>query len=205
MSDVVKKRIGLAAVAVGAILLIVGTVMAHFTGLATHDAVGRPIYPNIPRCLWFEGEESACWIVPTIFQTTAFIGSQILMVGIFIGWIFERRMTWALATVAAFIFTVEIIVIFGIVPNEMLALFQGPLDWSDQRIFWTVPTWLVLGNDVQISYAVLKDMVVAGFTTTMLVVLLVGTYQAQEWSHRRGQPKPPSTSLYGRPVTRGGG
>lgn len=204
MSERLKKRLGISGVVVGSVLLVGGTVLAHLMGLPLRDAVGQEIYPAIPRCAWFEGEVASCWVLPTLAQSTAFIGSQILMAGIVIGWIFDRPMTWALATVAAFLFTVEMIVIFGIVPNEMLAIAQGTLEWTDQKIAFTIPPWLVLNNEVSLSYGVLTDMIVAGYSTTMLIVVIVGAYQLQEWNKRRGQPKPPTTSLYGRPVIKGG-
>ncbi|HUG75582.1 MAG TPA: hypothetical protein VMM81_07950 [Acidimicrobiia bacterium] len=202
MSDRLKKRLGIVGVVAGAVLLIGGTLLAHFTALPATDAIGQRIYPSIPRCLWFE-EAGSCWILPTLAQSTAFLGSQVLMAGIVIGWIFDRKMTWALATIGAFLFTLEVIILFGIVPNEMLALFQGRLEWSSRRIFLTIPPWLVLNNTVQISYDTLKDLVVAGYATTMLVLFMVVPYQVQEWSKRRGEPKPPTTSLYGRPVVKG--
>ena len=60
----------------------------------------------------------------------------------------------------------------------------------------------MLNNQVSISYGALKDLVAGGYAATMLVAVLVGTYQAQEWFKRRGQPKPTTTSAYGRTVVR---
>lgn len=202
MSDRLRKRLGIIGVVAGSVLLIGGTLMAHFTALSTTDAIGQQIYPGIPRCLWFE-DAGSCWVLPTLSKATAFLGSQVLMAGIVIGWIFDRKMTWALATLGAFLFTLEVIILFGIVPNEMLALFQGTLEWSSRKIFLTIPPWLVLNNTVQISYDTLKDLVVAGYATTMLVLFMVVPYQVQERMKRRGESKPPTTSLYGRPVVRG--
>jgi hypothetical protein len=48
-------------------------------------------------------------------------------------------------------------------------------------------------------------MVVAGYMTTTLVIVLVGAYKNQEWSKHRGDPRPAVTSVYGRPVVRGDG
>jgi hypothetical protein len=204
VSEGLRKRLGITGVVVGSLLLVGGTVLAHFMGLPVRDSVGQELLPAIPRCAWFEGDPASCWILPTIAQSTAFIGSQILIAGIVIGWIFDRPMTWALATVAAFLFTVEIIIIFGIVPNEMLAIAQGTLEWTDQKIAVTIPSWLMLNNEVSISFGVIKDLIVAGYSTTMLIVVIVGAYQLQEWNKRRGQPKAPTTSRYGRPVIKGG-
>jgi hypothetical protein len=203
VSEGLRKRLGITGVVVGSVLLVGGTVMAHIMGLPLRDSVGQEMFPAIPRCAWFEGEPASCWVLPTIAQSTAFIGSQILIAGIVVGWILDRTMTWARATVAAFLFTTEMIVIFGIVPNEMLAIAQGTLEWTDQKIAFTIPPWLMLNNEVAISYGVIKDLIVAGYSTTMLIVVIVGAYQWQEWNKRRGQPKAPTTSLYGRPVIKG--
>jgi hypothetical protein len=203
VSDRLRKRLGIIGVVAGSVLLIGGTLLAHFTALPATDAIGQRIYPSIPRCLWFE-DAGSCWILPTLSKATAFLGSQMLIAGIVLGWIFDRKLTWTLATLGAFLFTLEVIILFGIVPNEMLALFQGTLEWSSRRIFLTIPPWLVLNNTVQISYDTLKDLVVAGYATTVLVLFMVVPYQVQEWSKRRGEPKAPTTSLYGRPVVRGG-
>jgi hypothetical protein len=203
VSDRLRKRLGIAGLVAGSLLVAGGIAIAHVTGLPVRDSVGREIFPHIPRCLWFETDPAACWVLPAVGQSIAFVGSQIALAGIVIGWIFDRPLTWALATLAAFLVTLEMIIIFGIVPNEMLAVAQGPLEWTDQKIAFTIPPWLVLNNDVSISYGVITDMIVAGYTTTMLIVIIVGAYQLQEWNKRRGQPKPPTTSLYGRPVVRG--
>lgn len=204
MSDRLKKRLGIAGVVIGTGLLVGGTVMAHLTHLPVTDSVGRAIFPHIPRCAFFEPDPNACWVLPTLGQSLAFVGSQLLIAGIVIGWIFDRPLTWALAAVAAFLFTLEMIILFGIVPNEMLAITQGPLEWTGQKIAFTIPPWLVLNNDVSISYGVLKDMIVAGYATTVLIALIVGAYQLQEWNKRRGEPKAPLLSQYGRPVVKGG-
>jgi hypothetical protein len=204
VSDRLKKRLGIAGVVVGSALLIGGTVLAHLTHLPLTDTVGRPIFSAIPRCAFFEPDPNACWVLPALSQSIAFAGSQILIAGIVIGWIFDRPMTWALASVAAFLFTLEMIILLGIVPNEMLAITQGPLEWTDQKIAFTIPAWLVLNNEVAISYGVIKDMIVAGYSTTVLIAVIIGAYQLQEWNKRRGEPRAPTTSQYGRPVVRGG-
>jgi hypothetical protein len=204
VTDHKRQRIGAIGATVGLIMLTAGVAVAHFSGLPTTDTVGREIYPWIPRCAWFEGDPNACWVIPTVGHLTAFVGSQILLAAIVFGWIFDRPLTWARATVAAFLFTLEMMIIFGIVPNQWLALTQSTLNWSEQRIAFDIPRWLVLNNKVSISFGALKELVVAGYTTTMLVAVLVGAYQAQQWSKRRGQPKPVTTSVYGRPVVRGG-
>jgi hypothetical protein len=202
VTDHKRQRIGAIGVGVGLLLLAVGVVVTHFTGLPLKDDVGRAIYSWVPRCAWFEHTATSCWVLPTLGQATGFLGSQILIGAMVYGWIFDRPLTWARATVAAFLFTLEMIIIFGIVPNQWLGLTQGKLNWSEQRILFDVPAWLVLNNKVSISYSFLKDVISGGYSATMLIAILVGAYKLQVWSKHRGEPKPATTSVYGRPVVK---
>lgn len=200
-----RQRLGWIGIVAGSILLIVGVLVAHFTGLPLQDSVGRDVYSWIPRCAPFESDPNACWMLPTLGQATAVLGSQLVVAGIVFGWLFDRPLTWARATVGAFLFTLEVMILFAIVPNQMVALMQGTFEWTSQKTFVTIPPWLVLNNNVSISYGTLKDLLVAGYATTMLVAFLVVPYQYQERMKRRGQPRPTVTSVYGRPVVKGGG
>ncbi|MDX1449773.1 MAG: hypothetical protein R3246_12010 [Acidimicrobiia bacterium] len=200
-----RQRLGWVGVVVGGFLLVMGVLVAHFTNLPLTDSVGREIYSWIPRCAPFENDPNSCWMVPTLGQATAFLGSQLMVAGIVFGWLFDRPLTWARATVGAFLFTLEVMLFFAIVPNQMVALMQGTFEWTSQKNFITIPPWLVLNNNVSISYGTLKDLLVAGYATTMLVAFLVVAYQYQERMKRRGQPPPTTTSVYGRPVVKGGG
>jgi hypothetical protein len=197
-----RQRVGAIGAAVGLFLIAVGVAVTHFTGLPATDSVGRQIYPWIPRCLG-ESNPNACWVLPTFGQLTGLLGSQILLAAIVFGWIFDRPLTWARATVSAFLFTLDMFILFGLVPNQWLALTQGKLNWSEQRIAFDIPKWLVLNNKVSISWGVIKDVVAGGYAATLLGAVLVTAYRVQEWSKRRGQPKPVRTSVYGRPLVKG--
>jgi len=201
VTDAQRQRLGVIGLAVGAALFTFGVFAAHFTGLSETNNVGREIYPHIPRCAWFE--TSACWVLPIASKLVAFIGSQIALVALVFGWILNRPMTWARATVGAFLFTLEMIILLGIVANEWLGLTQGTLAWTEQRILVTIPSWLVLNNDVHISLGVVKDMIVGGFSTAVLIAVAVGAYRFQERAKRVDQPKPQVVSGYGRPVVKG--
>ena len=172
VTDAQRQRYGVIGLAAGVILFFVGVIAVHFTSLPEVDAVGRELYPHIPRCAWFETWE-ACWVLPTAGQLTALLGSQLAIGAIVFGWIWKRPLTWAGASVAAFLFTLELIILLGIVPNEWLALTQGTLDWTEQRIILRIPRWLVLNNEVALSYGALKDIVVAGYSTTVLIAVAV--------------------------------
>ncbi|MCH7583963.1 MAG: hypothetical protein IH941_02245 [Acidobacteria bacterium] len=201
MTEAQRQRIGVIGVVVGAALFVFGVFAAHFTGLSETNNVGQEIYPHIPRCAWFE--TGACWVIPMASKMVAFIGSQIALGAVVFGWIWERPSTWARATVGAFLFTLEGIILFGIVANEWLGLAQGTLAWTEQKILVTIPKWIVLNNDLHISFGVLKDMIVAGYATTLLIALAVGVYQLQEHEKKADQPKPQVVSGYGRPLVKG--
>ena len=201
MTETQRQRIGVIGIVIGAVLFFAGVFAAHFTGLPETNQVGQDLYPHIPRCAWFES--GTCWIIPMTSKLIAFTGSQIALAAVVFGWIWDRPMTWARATVAAFLFTLEMLILLGIVANEWLGLAQGTLDWTEQRILVTIPKWLMLNNEVKISYGVIKEMIVAGYSTTVLVAVAVGGYQLQERAKRGDQPKPPVISGYGRPIIKG--
>jgi hypothetical protein len=204
VTDDKRRRIGIIGVVAGLALLVVGVVVAHFTNLPLTDSVGRPIYEWIPRCVFFENDPQNCWVLPILGGATAVLGSQIAIAAIVFGWIYGRTLTWALATVGAFLFTLEMIILLGIVPNQFLNLAQGSLDWSEREIVFTIPKWLVLNNNVSLSYGTLKDLITAGYSTTVLAAVIVGAYRWQERGKRAARPKPTTTSMWGRPVTKGG-
>lgn len=205
MTDQKRRRIGVIGVVVGFLLLALGVAIAHFTALPVADSVGRPIYSWVPRCMFFETNPDLCWVLPMTGGAIAVLGSQIGLAAIVFGWIYGRKLTWALATVGAFIFTLEMLILLGVVPNQWLNLAQGTLDWSQRRILLTVPKWLVLNNNVSLSYGTLKDIIVAGYATTVVAAVAIIAYQWQERGRRAARrAAATTTSLYGRTVVKGG-
>ena len=97
-----------------------------------------------------------------------FGASQMLVVGALFVWVLNQRMTWARALFAAFVTWIELVIIFGMVPSEWLNFAQTDLDWSSQRVAVTIPPVLVLGNDVQLSWAAIKDSISMGYHLVML-------------------------------------
>lgn len=206
MRDQKRLRIGVAGVVVGLGLIVTGVLWAHFTGLAETDHVGRELYPHVPRCLPFE-TAGKCWVLPTAGQLAALAGSQILLGAILYAWVLGRPLTWMRAALGAGMFTLEMILLFGVVPNQWLALTQGTFEWTDQKIAFTLPTWLMLGNEVSISFAVIKDMVSGGYAAGLLGAVAVGAYQLQERSRKQAVaaavPPPPEVSSFGRVLVKG--
>jgi hypothetical protein len=92
------------------------------------------------------------------------------------------------------------------VPSEWLNFAQTDLDWSSQRAALTIPPILVLGNEVAISYAVVKDSISMGYHIVMLGAAAIFALQLQRM--KQGRPasadKPAPTSPYGRPLIKGG-
>ncbi len=136
-----------------------------------------------------------------------FGASQMLVVGALFLWVLNQRLTWARALFAAFISWIELVIIFGMVPSEWLNFAQTDLDWSSQRVALTIPPVLVLGNDVQLSYAAIKDSISMGYHLVMLGAAAVFVLQLQKI--KKGPPvsadKEPPRSPYGRPLVRGEG
>lgn len=187
------SNIGIAAIGVGAVISIVGFMAAHFTGLDTEDALGREIYPAIPRG----------WVYETLGQIVSLTGVLIVLGGITLAFLYQREMTWARASIGASVFVSLMMILFGIIPNEWLTLTQSTLEWTPQKIAFTIPPALVLNNQVDISYAAIKDIVSGTYSVVVLGAVAVGMYQYQEWAKRRTEGPPPTpVSEYGRPLTK---
>jgi hypothetical protein len=172
------------------ILSLLAAFVVHATEAPEFDALGQELYPWAPRG----------WIPVTIAQSVSLGGVLIAMAGLTLAFLWKRRLTWARAALGASLFVGLLTVIFGIIPNQFLTLTQSTLEWTPQRVFVTIPPFLVFGNDVSISYAALKDILLQGFVGTMLIAIPVFMYQWQERAKRADQPKPQPISDFGRPI-----
>lgn len=190
MKERTKLIVGLGLVVIGTIVAIVGGVLVHMAEAPEVNEFGQEIFVGFPRG----------WVVATIAQTISLSGFLMILAGITFGFIYERKLTWMRAMLGALVFTGLMFILFAIIPNQMLTLFQATLEWTPQKIFVTIPSWLVLGNEISISYAALKDMIVAGYVTTLLIVIPVIMYQYQERAKRADEPKPDPVSTFGRPM-----
>lgn len=184
---------GSGLVLLGIIVAIVFSFLVHTAEADEFNEFGEAIFVGFPRG----------WVPALIAQTIALGGVLLAMAGIALAFLYKRQLTWARAMLGALLFAALMFVLFAIIPNQMLTIFQSTLEWTPQKIFFTVPSWLVLGNDLSISYAALKDMIVAGYVTTLLIALPVVMYQWQERAKKADEPKPEPVSNYGRPMRAG--
>ncbi len=184
---------GIAAMVAGSLVGIGGALIAHFTGLSEFDDLGRELYPAIPRG----------WLFVVIGQVISLGGVLLLLAGVAVAYLYGRPMTWARAAVGASLFVSMMMILFGIVPNEWLTLTQSVWEWTPQKIAVTIPAWLVLNNDVSISYAAIKDIVSGTYVVVALGAIAVTMYQWQERQKAAATAPPPQpVSRYGRPVTK---
>lgn len=181
---------GLGLILLGIGVAVVASFFAHMAEADDVNEFGQEIYAGFPRG----------WIPATISQVVALGGAIMAIAGIAVAFVYKRTLTWARAMTGAVLFVGLMVILFGVIPNQLLTLFQATLEWTPQKIFLTVPSVLVLGNDVSISYAALKDMLVAGYVTTMLFAVPIVMYQWQERAKKGDQAKPEPVSSYGRPL-----
>lgn len=193
--DVLNERkrlaIGYLAVLAGIVVTLVASVLVHMAESPEVDDLGRELYSAIPRG----------WVIVTIAQTVAIGGFLVIMAGIWFAHIHLRKLTWATAMLGALLFSGLMLIIFAIIPNQWLTLAQSTLEWTPQKTFVTIPSFLVLGSEISISFAALKDMLLQGYVITMLLGVPVAMYQIQERSKKaKDAPPPTPVSDYGRPL-----
>ncbi len=190
-------RLGLAAMMAGVSAAVLGALWAHFTALPVTDNLGRDIYPSIPRG----------WLWSLLGQIVSVGGVVLAIGGTALAFLYQRQMTWARAALGAALFAALMIIMFGIVPNQWLTLTQAQWEWTPQKIAFTIPSWLVLGNEVSISFAALKDMVSGGYAAGALAAV---AFTMVRWQGRAAReptvptPVPEPVSAYGRPLRREG-
>ncbi len=190
MNERRRLVIGNIAIFAGIVTTIVASIAVHMASAPDLDEFGRVVYSFVPRG----------WFVVVVFQSVALGGTLLAMAGATFGYIYLRKLTWARAMFGALLFAGLMFVIFAIIPNQFLTLAQSQLEWTPQKIFVTIPPILVLNNELAISYAALKDMIAAGYATTMLFVVPIVMYQIQERAKRPPVAKPTPVSDYGRPL-----
>lgn len=201
LSDSRRKMIGWTLLIVGTIGLAIAVWWIHFSSYPETeivDGIEVPVVLDsfnwVPRGALSKG----------IGYLTSFGSTQLMILGALFIWVLNQKMTWARAVFAAFVTWLELVVIFGIVPSEWLNYATTDLDWSAQREALVIPPWLVLGNEVGISYAALKDAISMGYHIVMLGGGAVLALQIQKM--REGRPAKAQAerkSPYGRPLVKG--
>jgi len=181
---------GIALVLLGIVVTVGASVVVHMAESPEFDDLGRELFPGVPRG----------WQLVTLAQMVAVGGVLVSLGGAAYGFIWQRPLTWARAMLGALLFVGLMFIIFAIIPNQFLTLTQATLEWTPQKTFVVVPAFLVLNNEVSISLAALKDMIAAGYASTMLILVPVVMYKWQEHAKKRDLPKPDPVSAYGRPL-----
>ena len=181
---------GLGLTLVGAATAIAGGFLVHTAEAPEVNEFGQEIFIGFPRG----------WVYALIAQVISLTGVLMVLGGLTLIFVYNKRLTWARAMIGALLFTSLMFIIFAVIPNQMLDVFQSTLEWTPQKIVLTIPPALVLGNDISISYAALKDMIVAGYVTTALIVVPVAMAYWQGRQMKKDDPKPEPISKYGRPL-----
>jgi hypothetical protein len=189
---------------VGTLLLAVAVWWIHFSSFPQTEIVdGVEVDVVLSSFDWVPRG----WFWKALGYVAAFAASQLMLAGAAMIWVLNQRMTWARAMFAAFLAWFELLLLFGIVPSEWLNLAQTDLDWSSQRVALTIPSFLVLGNEVEISWAVVKDLISTGWHLVMIPAVAIFALQVQRMydgrpaSAEKAEPKSP----YGRTLVKGGG
>lgn len=188
-------KLGVTAMVVGLVLALVGALWAHFTGLSEFDDLGRELYPNIPRG----------WVWVLIGQLVSLGGVMILLAGTTLAFLYDRPLTWARASIGALVFTSLMIILFGVIPNEWLTYTQAEWEWTSQKIWIRIPTGLVGGNELNISAAAIKDIIVGTYVlvaTGAVAVAMISWQKREEIISNRDKKRAEkkSVSTYGRPL-----
>ena len=202
LSDARRRTIGGALLLVGFLGLVLGVIWIHWSSLPKTEVVDGVTMPVVVDYLnW--------WPRGTMWKGVGYLvvlgATTLMIVGALFLWVLNQKMTWARATVAAMIAWVALVFYFGMVPSEWLNFAQTDLDWSSQRIAFIIPPVLVLGNEVEISYAVIKDAISAGYHAVLLGGAAVLAIQIQKIKEGRPASAAPveKKSPYGRPLVKG--
>ncbi len=143
------------------------------------------------------------WFWKSLGYLAALGASQMMLLGAAFLWVLNQKMTWARAAFAAFLVWMELVIVFGIVPSEWLNLSQTDLDWSGQRIAFNIPPILMLGNEVSISWGVLKDAISGTYNLATLAGAGLFAYLLQQIYKPPKKRTGVRLSPYGRPLVKG--
>jgi hypothetical protein len=202
LSDGRRKSLGWAMLGFGTLLLAIAVWWVHYSSFPATEVVDGV---EVPVVLSSFNWVPRGWFWKGVGYLAAFGASQLMLAGAAFVFLLNQRLTWSRALFGAFLAWIELLLLFGIVPSEWLNLAQTDLDWSTQRIAFTVPPILVLGNDVAISWAVFKDTISLVWHLVMIPAVVIFTFEVQKMYDGRpaSAEKPEKRSPYGRPLVRG--
>ncbi len=199
LTDKQRLRLGAALMVLGLAAVAVGIFVVHWSLYPKTVAVNGEFQPYVvDHFNWMPRG----WVPKVVGYLSSLAGTQMLLAGAALIWVLNQKMTWARAAFTAFLTWLELVIIVAMIPSEWLNLAQTNLDWSPQRVAFTIPAWLVLGNDVKVSFGVLKDAVSGGYSTMLVGVLAFAAVKLQAI----GKPRPAekaTVSPYGRPLVKG--
>lgn len=202
MSDKQRVRLGAGLLGVGALLLAVSVVFLHYSSLPEEEFVDGQWVPVVVDYLnWVPRG----WLPKGLSYLVIFGASQMVIAGAAMVWVLNQRITWSRAAFAAFLTWAEFVMLWGIVPSEWLNFAQTDLDWGPTKTALALPSWLVLGNEVNISMAVIKDAISGGYYMVTLGVAIVFAYKLQGIHTDRPKEAPELVSPYGHPLVKGEG
>lgn len=203
LSDSRRKQIGWGLLLAGLAGLVLGVIWIHWSSIPEMQLVdGVETEVVVDYLNWFP--RGVIW--KGIGYLIVLGATTLALVGALFLWVLNQPLTWARAAVAAFITWIALVFFFGIVPSEWLNYAQTDLDWSSQRVAVSIPPALMLGNQVDISWAAIKDAISGGYHIVMLGVAAVLALEIQKM--REGRPaeeRVEKVSPYGRPLVRGEG
>jgi len=202
LSDSRRRLIGGSLLVAGAIGLVLGVIWIHWSSIPQTEVMDGVEVPVVVDYLnW--------WPRGTIWKALGYLvvlgATTLLLLGAVFMWVLNQPMTWARAAGAAFITFTALVFYFGMVPSEWLNFAQTDLDWSSQREALQIPPFLVLGNEVSISFAAIKDSIQMGYSLGLLGFAGILAIQI----HRMKDGRPASAaaaerkSPYGRTLVKG--
>ena len=202
LSDARRKSIGAGMLILGFLGIVIGVIWIHWSQLPQTQVIdGQTVPVTVDYLNWWP--RGSLWkglgyLVILGATTMTLLGATFL-------WVLNQTMTWARATFAAFIGFTALVFYFGMVPSEWLNFAQTDLDWSNQRTALAIPPFLVLGNTVEISWAMIKDSIQMGYSLGLLGFAGVLAIQIQKMKEGRPASAAPveKKSPYGRPLVKG--
>ena len=198
LTDRQRLRFGGGALVLGLLLMVVAVTVVHIYGRPAEQVPSLEPF----RSMFTGIDQGAHKYLKGVGYFLVFGASQLMIGGAAVIWVLNQKMTWARAGFAAFLAWMEMVFVFGVVPSEWLNFSQTDLDWSTQNIWFDVPKFLVLNNDVQISFGAVKDAISGGYNMVMLVLAGLFAYKLQDIGKPRpaGEAKSAPVSPYGRPL-----